>query len=73
MPSGVRTVTVAVDVEFTVATDGTTKDIVVADSSHDSLFHREALEAVRQWRFEPRVFMNRTIEQRSYTRMKFVQ
>jgi TonB family protein len=62
-----------VDVEFTVATDGTTKDIVVADSSHDSLFHREALEAVRQWRFEPRVFMNRTIEQRSYTRMKFVQ
>jgi TonB family protein len=62
-----------VDVEFTVATDGTTKDIVVADASSDSLFHREAIEAVKQWHFEPRVFMNRTIEQRSYTRMKFVQ
>jgi TonB family protein len=62
-----------VDVEFTVATDGTTKDIVVTDSSNDSLFHREAIDAVKQWRFEPRVFMNRTIEQHSYTRMKFVQ
>ncbi len=61
------------DVEFTVAADGTTKDIVVADASHDSLFRREAIDAVKQWRFEPRVFMNRTIEQRSYTRMRFVQ
>jgi TonB family protein len=62
-----------VDVEFTVATDGTTKDIVVADASNDALFGREAVDAVKQWRFEPRVFMNRTIEQRSYTRMRFVQ
>ena len=62
-----------VDVEFTVAADGTTKDIAVVDASHDSIFHREAIDAVKQWRFEPRVFMNRTIEQRSYTRMRFVQ
>jgi TonB family protein len=62
-----------VDVEFTVATDGTTKDIVVTDSSNDAMFRREAIDAVKQWRFEPRVFMNRTIEQRSYTRMRFVQ
>jgi len=27
--------------------------------------------AVEQWKFEPRVFMNRPIAQRSYTRIRF--
>jgi TonB family protein len=62
-----------VDLEFTVAADGTTRDISVADASHDNYFRREAVAAVEKWRFEPRVFMNRPIAQRSYTRMRFVQ
>jgi TonB family protein len=62
-----------VDLEFTVATDGTTRDIVVADASNESYFRREATAAVEQWRFEPRIFMGRTIEQRTYTRIRFVQ
>ncbi|HZF29202.1 MAG TPA: TonB family protein [Gammaproteobacteria bacterium] len=62
-----------VDVEFTVAVDGSTHDIKVADASHDNYFRREAVAAVEKWRFEPRVFMNRPIPQRSYTRMRFVQ
>jgi len=62
-----------VDIEFTVGTDGVTRDLVVANASHDSLFRREALEAVEKWRFEPRVFMGRAIEQRSYTRIRFVE
>jgi protein TonB len=62
-----------VDIEFTVGTDGTTHDVTITDASHETYFRREAVEAVEQWRFEPRVFMNRTIEQRSYTRIRFVQ
>ena len=62
-----------VDLEFTVGTDGKTRDIAVANSSNDSLFRREATEAVKQWQFEPRVFLNRSIDQRVFTRIRFVQ
>jgi TonB family protein len=62
-----------VDVEFTILTDGTTRDVAVANASHELYFRREALAAVGQWKFEPRIFMNRPIEQRSYTRIRFVQ
>lgn len=62
-----------VDVEFTVAMDGSTRDISVADASTDNYFRREAVAAVEKWRFEPRIFMNRPIAQRSYTRIRFVQ
>lgn len=61
-----------VDVEFTILPDGTTRDITVANASHASFFRKEAVAAVQQWRFEPRIFMNRPIEQRSYTRLRFV-
>ena len=62
-----------VDIEFTVGTDGKTRNISVTEASHDSLFRREATEAVGKWQFEPRVFMGRAIEQSSYTRIRFVQ
>jgi protein TonB len=62
-----------VDIEFTVGSDGTTRDVTVADASHEGLFRREATEAVEKWRFEPRIFMGRAIEQRSYTRIRFVE
>lgn len=62
-----------VDIEFTVGTDGTTRDIVIADASHDIYFRREAEAAVEKWRFEPRIFMGRAIEQRSYARIRFVE
>jgi TonB family protein len=61
-----------VDVEFTVGTDGGTQDVTVVSASHDSYFRKEATAAVEKWRFEPRIFMNRPIEQRSYTRIRFV-
>ena len=62
-----------VDIEFTVGTDGKTRNIVVTEASHESLFRREATDAVGKWQFEPRVFMGRPIEQSSYTRIRFVQ
>jgi TonB family protein len=61
-----------VDIEFTVGTDGRTHDVVVTDASHDTFFRREAVEAVEKWTFEPRVYLGRTIEQTSFTRIKFV-
>jgi len=60
-----------VDVEFVVDVDGTTHDIEVADASHDRYFQEQAIEAVTAWRFEPRVFMDRPIAQRVYTRVRF--
>jgi len=61
-----------VDVEFTVGTDGKTRNIVVTDASHETMFRREAMDAVQKWQFEPRVFMGRPIEQTSFTRIRFV-
>jgi TonB family protein len=61
-----------VDVEFTVGTDGRTRNVVVTDASHDTIFRREATDAVEKWLFEPRMFMGRAIEQTSYTRIRFV-
>jgi TonB family protein len=61
-----------VDIEFTVGTDGRTRNVVVTDASHETLFRREATEAVEKWQFEPRQFMGRAIEQTSYTRIRFV-
>lgn len=61
-----------VDIEFTVAANGATVDIATADASHERLFRDEAVTAVQQWRFEPRIFMGRAIDQRVYTRLRFV-
>lgn len=62
-----------VDIEFTVGTDGKTRNVVVTDASHETYFRREATEAVSKWQFEPRQFMGRAIEQSSFTRIRFVQ
>jgi TonB family protein len=61
-----------VDIEFTVGTDGRTRNVVVTDASHETIFRREATDAVEKWQFEPRMFMGRAIEQTSYTRIRFV-
>jgi TonB family protein len=61
-----------VDVEFTVAANGTTRDISAADASHERMFRAEAIAAVTQWTFEPRIFMERPIDQRVHTRVRFV-
>jgi TonB family protein len=60
-----------VDVEFIVGLDGQTSDITVTAASHDDLFRDEAVAAVEQWRFEPRVILGRPIEQTAFTRIRF--
>jgi len=60
-----------VDIDFTIARDGSTREVTVTESSHNAYFRNEAVRAVERWRFEPRVFMGEAIEQRSYTRIRF--
>jgi protein TonB len=42
-----------VQVEFTVAPDGSVSDARVVRSNPPRIFDREAVAAVRRWRFEP--------------------
>jgi TonB family protein len=60
-----------VDLEFVVTTDGRTEDVSVVDASHREYFRDEAVAAVEGWRFEPRTFHDRPIEQAAYTRIRF--
>lgn len=61
-----------VDIEFVVRLDGRTEQVTVIDGSHESYFRNEAVAAVEQWRFEPRIFMGKPIAQRARTRIRFV-
>ncbi|MGB5581386.1 MAG: TonB family protein [Woeseia sp.] len=49
-----RDVTGYVHVEFNVNTDGTTDSIDVMGASPDNVFNSSAVNAVKQWRFQPR-------------------
>ena len=60
-----------VDVTFTVAMDGTVKDIEAPRSEPDEMFVDAAMRAVEKWEFEP-VFENATIvEKRAGVRLIF--
>jgi TonB family protein len=60
-----------VDLEFTVTRDGTTQDAVVRAAEPAGIFDRAALDAVKRWRYEPRVVGGNVIEQRVETRLRF--
>jgi TonB family protein len=60
-----------VDLEFTVARDGTTRDAVVRAADPAGTFDRAALDAVKRWRYEPRVVDGTVVEQRVETRLRF--
>ena len=60
-----------VDLEFTVGQNGKTQDIKITDSSNGGFFRKASINAVKQWQFQPRVFMGRTIAQRAFTKINF--
>ena len=60
-----------VDLEFTVNARGETQDIVVIDASPKGLFESASTRAVSRWRFEPREFRGRIIDQRVGVRVNF--
>jgi TonB family protein len=66
-----RNVTGAVDIGFTVTTDGRVRAISVINSEPGDTFDQAAMEAVEQWRFEPVIENGVAVEKRSAVRLSF--
>jgi protein TonB len=60
-----------VDIVFTVAMDGSVKDLEVRDSTPEGIFDSAALRAVEKWEFEPVVENGVLVEKRAGVRMMF--
>ena len=60
-----------VDVVFTVAKDGSTKDVEVRRADPEGVFDDSAMRAIERWEFEPIVVDGGIIEQRAGVRMMF--
>lgn len=60
-----------VRVEVLIGTDGATKDVRVLDSAPGRLFVRNALRAVRRWKFKPRVVDGTAVERWAVTTIEF--
>jgi TonB family protein len=61
-----------VDVEFTIAADGTTQGLVVRNSQPAAVFDKSALDSVSRWRFNPVTRDGVPVPQRASLRVKFV-
>jgi TonB family protein len=66
-----RNVTGAVDIGFTVTTDGRVRAVSVISSDPGDTFDQAAMEAVEQWRFEPVIENGVAVEKRSAVRLSF--
>jgi TonB family protein len=60
-----------VEVEFTVAADGSTRDMVVTAAEPAGVFEDAVLEAISAWRYEPRTVAGKAVDQRVQTRIRF--
>jgi TonB family protein len=60
-----------VDVEFTIAPDGTTQDLLVRNAEPQRTFDQAALDAVKRWRFEPVQRDGAAVAQRAAVRIRF--
>jgi TonB family protein len=60
-----------VDVEFTVAPDGSTHDLVVRGAEPQRMFDQAAVDAVQRWRFEPIMRDGAAVAQRAAVRIRF--
>lgn len=60
-----------VDVEFTIALDGTTQDVVVRSSQPQRTFDQAAVDAVKRWRFVPVTRDGAAVAQRAAMRIRF--
>jgi TonB family protein len=60
-----------VELEFTVAPNGTVRDIQVVSAEPRGVFDRAASDAVAAWRFRPRLVNGQPVAQRSTVTMRF--
>ncbi|HEY0938825.1 MAG TPA: TonB family protein [Steroidobacter sp.] len=61
-----------VQVEFTIAPDGSTRDLQVLDSEPAQVFDKAALDSVSKWRFEPIRRNGELVAQRAMLQVRFV-
>ncbi|MGR9114410.1 MAG: energy transducer TonB [Gammaproteobacteria bacterium] len=60
-----------VTIEFTITKTGTVTDAIVIDAQPSSIFNRSALDAIRKWKFKPKVVEGKAIEQRARQTLQF--
>jgi protein TonB len=60
-----------VEMDFTVAVDGSVKDVDVRAAEPIGVFEEAAIKSVSQWRYRPLMRNGRAVEQRARLRMRF--
>jgi TonB family protein len=60
-----------VDVQFTITPEGTVTNATVVRSDPGEVFNKAALDAVRRWRYDPRVIDGRAVGSQSQVRVQF--
>ncbi|MCE3004303.1 MAG: energy transducer TonB, partial [Xanthomonadaceae bacterium] len=60
-----------VELEFTIATDGSVRDVAVVRAQPSRVFDREAVRAMQQWSFEPALRNGQPVEVRARRRVQF--
>lgn len=60
-----------VKVEFTITKTGEVTDAIVIESHPSDIFNREALAAVKRWKFKPKVVDGKAYEQRAQQTLEF--
>jgi len=60
-----------VELDFTIATDGRVKDLVVRGAEPAGVFDEAAVTAVAQWIYRPVIRNGRPVEQRARLRLRF--
>jgi TonB family protein len=60
-----------VELEYTVTTDGSVRDVVVVDSKPRRTFDSAAVSAIKRYRYEPVLRNGVPVEQRASLRMRF--
>jgi protein TonB len=60
-----------VDVQFTIATDGSVRDPVVLNAEPRGIFDRSALQSVKGWKYNPAIEDGRPVETRTTVRVRF--
>jgi protein TonB len=48
--------------EFTISTAGTVKDVAVVASEPGTVFDRAAVQAVRRWKYNPKIVGGKAVE-----------
>lgn len=60
-----------VELEFTITEEGLVEDIEVVHASHKRLFRREAIKAIRKWKFKPRTIAGKPVRRGASQTIEF--